>query len=1055
MSTNTNNIFSRIITFSVYNPISVILVTLLVLVFGWISFNQMSIDAVPDITNKQVQVNTPIKGLIPEDIERFITYPIETSMGGLQGVTQVRSLSRFGLSQVTVVFSDDMDIYLARQLVSEKLASIKASLPAEISPSLGPVTTGLGEVVHYTIEAKNPAKDPELRKTQLFQTKIIQDWTVKPRLLTVSGISEVNTIGGFEKQIVITPDSEKMSRLNIHFNDIEDALKRANRNVGGSYIQLAGEQILIQAQGLVKTIDDIKDIPLDRLSNLDPISIGDIANVSIGQEIRTGSALVNGKEAVLGTALMLSGADSRVVSKEAVEKLEEISKSIPQNFEVKILYDRSKLIDNTTNTVSKNLIFGAVLVIIVLLVLIGNLRAALIVALTIPFSLLMTFIFMKSLNISGNLMSLGALDFGLIVDGAVIVMDNCIRFIQKKRREVGRDLTKEEVKRNIVQATSEIRSAAGFGEMIIILVFLPILALTGIEGKMFHPMALTFCFALISALILSFTTVPALASIFLNGKTSEKEPYLILKLKSYYEPILSFWIDKWKYLTGGALFLLVISFILFSRLGGEFIPQLKEGAFVFQFIRPTQISLDASIQMQQISDELIKEFSEVENVFTRIGTSEIATDPMGVNLTDTYVTLKDRSEWPLANGEKRDYNELASLIRKRLLEEVPGQRVMQSQPIQMRFNELLEGTRADISIKIFGEDQETLMELSEKVARIVSQVEGAGEVEAEVKGKSPLLSIEPITSELKALSIPPSEVLETVEISMAGKTISYFYDNQIRYPLVLRLAEDSRTDIDILKTLPVGMQGRGSIELEQVAKLNIKDSYSVINREHAQRRSAVLVNPNGDVETFVNEAKSKLTKDLRLPEGYYLEWGGSFKNLIEAKKRLSVAAPIAMLIIVFMVFTTLGTFWETFLVLCCVPFALIGGVFGLVLNDLNFSISAGIGFIALSGIAVLNGLVLIKFFKQKEELGLTGKEMIIKGSLTRLRPVLMTAITDILGFLPMMLTTGYGAEVQKPIAAVIVGGVFSSTFLTLIILPSLYNFIKVRKKMETPKELLE
>lgn len=1029
---------NRIIHVSVYHRGVVLFATVLLAGLGWYSFSHLSIDAVPDITNTQVQVFASVSGLSAEEIERSVTFPVENAMAGIAGVTQVRSLSRFGLSVVNVVFQDGADIYRARQMVSERLQGIANELPKAVHPKLGPISTGLGEVFFYSIQSKNIEKG-EKRLAQLMEERAIQEWYVKPRLLTVPGVAEINTIGGFEKQYHVQPDPAKLARYGISFHEIVEALHATNQNVGGGYIQQTSEQFLVQGSGLLSDMGEIENTPIKNLDALKTILIKDVAKVALASELRTGAAVVGSSEAVLGTVLMLMGENSRDVSTRVAERLEEIKKGLPEGMELKVLYDRSELVNKTLSTIEHNLLFGASLVIIVLLLLLGNMRAAIITAFVIPLSLLMTFIAMKYFGISGNLLSLGALDFGIIVDGAVIVLDHCVRKIHDGVKALNRSLTKEEVQSTVYEATVEIRTAAGFGELIVVVVFLPVLALAGIEGKMFKPMAATFAIAVFSALVLSFSTVPALASLWLGGSAKEKDPWLMRQAESLYRPILNFFIRQRLTTVGIGACSVILAGVLFSMLGGEFVPQMDEASRTIQFVRPVNIGLDKSIAFQQKSQKLIEEFPQIESVFSRIGTAEVATDPMGVNLADTFVMFKDRALWPKDNGTPRTWSEVTGRIVERLEEEIPGQRVLVSQPIQMRFNELLEGTRADVSIKVFGEDMEKLTELTQKIAEIIRKVPGAGDVEAEMQGTSPILKITPDTNLLANLGVPKREVLETVQIALGGEEAGYLFDGVRRFPILVRLNEEDRSDLEKLKTLPVEIGDRSTIPLRQVATIQFDETYGVINREQSKRRAAVMINPRGvDTETFVKNAQAAVEKELKIPSGYYTEWGGNFKNLQEARKKLLIFAPIALFLVLAMVFWAFGSVAQTALVFVGVPLALVGGVLGLKLNGLPFSISAGIGFIALSGVSVLNGVVLVNCFNDLQRQGLRGIELVRQGTLLRIRPVLMTALVAIFGFIPMMLSTGVGAEVQRPLASVVIGGLFSSTALTLVVLPILY-----------------
>lgn len=1038
---------NKIIHFSVYHWATVLVLTAMVAMVGWISFQQLPIDAVPDITNVQVQVNASVEGLAPEEIERNVTFPIEAAMSGIAGVEQVRSITRIGLSQVTVVFSDDTDIYRARQLVSERLQGAVSQLPRNVIPKLGPVSTGLGEIYYYSIEAENPATG-DARVKQLMEIRALQDWFVKPRLLTTPGVAEINTIGGFEKQFHIQPDPKAMAHYGLHFSDITEALEKTNQNVGGGYVQQSAEQLLVQGVGLLETIADIKAVPIKTLETFRTIRIGDVAKVELSRELRTGAALVHGREEVLGTALMLLGENSRTVALRVAERIKDISKSLPPGYKIRTLYNRSDLVNATLGTVEHNLLTGATLVVVILLLLVGNVRAALITAVTIPLSLLMTFVAMKRFDISGNLMSLGALDFGIIVDGAVIVIDNCVRVIHERAHALKRQLSKEELKTAVFDASVEIRQAAGFGQLIIVAVFLPIFGLVGVEGKMFKPMAATFTIAVIAALILSFTTVPALASVVFTSNVKDKEPFLMKWAAKLYEPVLSLGLRKKQITMAIGGFAIVLGAFLFARLGGEFLPQLNEGSIAVQFVRPVNISIDQSILLQAKSEEIIRGFPEVQDVFSRLGTAEVATDPMGVNAADTYVTLKSKDRWPLVNGRHRTKDELVSAMLEKLESELVGQRALISQPIQMRFNELLEGTRADVSIKVFGDDMDKLASITSDLSEIVAKVPGAGDVEIELRGTSPILKVKPKPEMLEKLGISTREVLEAVGIAIGGEEAGFIYEGTKRFPIVVRLNDKLRSDLEAIQTLPVSVGANTTLPLSQVADIKIDQAYGAITREQSKRRAAVMINLRGrDTESFVEEAQTFVAQKIKMPSGYYLEWGGNFKNLEEARKRLLVLTPLALALVLVMIYAAFKNVFQTALIFSGVPLALVGGVLGLVLNGLPFSISAGVGFIALSGIAVLNGVVLLHYFNDLQKEGLHGEGLIRKGTRIRLRPVLMTALVDIFGFVPMMLSTGIGAEVQKPLAAVVIGGIVSSTLLTLVVLPVLYLVFEKRMIM--------
>lgn len=1034
----------KLIRFCVLNPLITIIVTLFVALGGWITFQSLPIDAVPDITNTQVQINTLVDGLAPEEIERSITFPVESAMGGITGVSQVRSITRFGLSQVTVAFDDGVDIYRARQQVSERLLSVSDDLPPGAKPNLGPVSSGLGEIFHYALEAEE-VKSGEERKQQLMDLKALQEWFVRPRLLTVKGVAEVNTSGGFERQFHIQPIPERLRQYGLHLEDIIEAVEKNNKNVGGGYIQQTAEQFLVQGVGLMRSLEDIEKTPIKNLENLRTITLGEVANVKLDSSLRTGASLIRGEEGIIGSAFMTMGENSRTVSKRVGDRVKEIQKDLPKGYKIEVLYDRSELVNATLATIEHNLLTGAALVILFLLLLVGNIRAAIITAITIPITLLIAFVFMKFFAISGNLMSLGALDFGIIVDGVVIVLDQCVRLLKTKSESLGRTLNRREIQDTVIEATIAMRKAAGFGQIIIVVVFLPLLALTGIEGKMFVPMAATFCFALIIAFVLSFATAPAMAGLLLEGKPGAKTPFLMRLFEKLYVPSLARALKFRKIVIGIGVFAILIGVFLFTRLGGEFLPQLNEGSFAFQVVRPVNISIDQSVELQAATEKVLMSFPEVDVAFSRIGTAEVATDPMGVNLADTYITLKPRDQWPLHDGKRFSKNELGEKMLAALYETVPGQRVLVTQPIQMRFNELLEGTRADVSLKVFGDDLGKLEEITEQIAAVVRAVPGSGDVETEVKGTSPLLRIEPKYDVLKRLGIAKSEVLDTVEASLGGREVGFLFEGVRRFPIVVRLSETLRSDLEAIKKLPIGVGPSQTLPLEAVATLSFKDTYGSVTREMTKRRAAVLINPRGrDTESFVEEAQLKVAEKIKLPEGYFLEWGGNFKNLASAKERLSWLAPLALLLVLMMIYAAFRSVLQTLLVFSCVPLALVGGVLGLMIRGLPFSISAGVGFIALSGIAVLNAVILIGHFNELKLKGMTGDDLVKQGALARLRPVLMTALVDVFGFLPMMLATGVGAEVQAPLATVVIGGIVSSTLLTLIVLPALYRVFESR-----------
>jgi heavy metal efflux system protein len=1033
---------NKIIHFSVYRRSFVLVCAALLCVLGIAAFQSLPIDAVPDITNNQVQVNTEVPGLAPEEIERTVTYPMELALRGMPGAIQMRSTTRFGLSQVTIVFDDGLDIYRARQLVTERITRFSSELPKGAKTTLGPISTGLGEIYQYILDFESPAIDDDERFKQLVSLRTIQDYVVKPAFLTVVGVAEVNTSGGYEKQFHVKPEPKKMRIHGIHFGDIVNALQNANINVGGGYVQQTSEQFLVQGIGLFENIEDIENLPIRTLENFRTVKIGDIASVKLGKELRTGAATYNGRESVSGTVMMLLGSNSRTVAKAVDTRAQEINSSLPKGVALKTVYDRSVLVDATIGTVEHNLLLGACLVVLVLLLLIGNLRAAVITAITIPISLLITFLIMRPLGVSGNLLSLGALDFGIIVDGTIIVLDNCVRMIHERTKKLGRVLTSIERQETVYEAAVEIRTAAGFGELIIVIVFLPIFGLVGIEGKMFHPMAITFCIAILAALALSFTLAPALASLFLSGSVEDKEPRAMEWVRRAYSVIQERTLHHRKLIAGIALGSILLGVFLFSRLGGEFLPQMSEGSYTFHMIRPVNASLDQSIAVQIEAEKVIQTFPEVKEVYSRIGTSEVATDPMGVNLSDTFVMLK----------EKPKQGFIEKMIAE-LEQRVPGQRYLLSQPIQMRFNELLEGTRADVTVKIFGPDLGKLMELGKEIKEVIENVSGAGDVEMDLSSMSPVMRAEPKKEFLASLGMSAQEVLETIRIALGGEEAGYLYEKDRRFPIIVRLDDSVRSDITALQELPVGLTVNATMSLKEVANINFRETYASISREDGRRRSAVLINLRGrDTESFVREAQAKVKEMVNVPDEYSIHWGGNFKNLEEAKSRLLVLTPIALLLVLLMIYAAFQSLWQTALVFLCAPLALVGGVLGLQIFDLPFSISAGVGFIALSGIAVMNGVVLVNFLNQLKAKGMEPEARVKEGTLARLRPVLMTALVDIFGFIPMVLSTGLGAEVQRPLAAVVIGGVLSSTLLTLLVLPTLYLWYEEKKDSSSYKK---
>lgn len=1036
----------KIIRFSVKHPQLILAATLIILVWGWFSYKNLSIDAVPDITNTQVQIITNVEGLVPEDIERRITFPIESSMNGILGVNQIRSITRLGISHITIIFNDKTDFFRARQLVSEKLSNIASDLPPGVRPTLGPISTGLGEIYHYQVVAKAEMKfSSEMEK--MMKLRSVQDWFVRPRLLRIKGIAEVNTIGGHEKQYHIQPNLQKMNEYGIQFSDLARVVSENNYNVGGGYIQQSSQSILVQADGLLRNISDIENMPVKVSKNLRNLKIKDVAKVTLSTELRNGAALVDGEEAVVGTILMLMGENGRNISKNVHTEVEALRKNLPEGIDLITLYNRSDMVNETLGTVVHNLIHGSILVMIVLVLLIGNFYAAAITAMIIPLSLLFTFILMKLGGVSGNLMSLGALDFGIIIDSAVIVMDSCIRYLAQRRRELGRDLSRGEIRVFVSQATTSVSRAALFGQIIIIMVFVPILALKGVEGKMFTPMALTFIFALIGALIFSFTTVPALAGLILPGNISEKKPILMRGLEKVFAPFLTRALGLARTTIVITLVFLAATLFLFSRIGGEFIPTLDEGSLALDVVRPVSIGLDKSIELQSLTEKLLLEFPEVDKVFSRLGTSSIPSDPSGVNLSDTYISFKPRSEW----RKGMDKAKLVAEMVKKLELELIGQQFMVTQPIQMRFNELLQGTRADVSIKIYGAEFNELEKIAQQVMNSVKNMQGVGQVQFQTQGISPLLLVKTEKSEINHIGFSHNYVLDPVGHAFKGEQIGYIFEGIQRFPIVVRLSHEDRDNLNNIKNLPIGFFDGLFLPLDQVADIQFVDTFHSIFRDSGSRRSAVLINlADIDIESFVNEAKKKVGSIVKLPPGYSLEWGGNYENLQNAKARLALIVPLTLLAILLVLYSAFNSWGQCLLIFSCIPMSLMGGVFALKIFGMPFSISSGVGFIALSGIAVLNGVVLVSYFNRLRAEGLSGDSLVHQGTMIMLRPVFMTALVDALGFFPMMLSTGLGAEVQRPLATVVVGGIVSATLLALVVLPILFKVFEHKIKFTRP-----
>lgn len=1048
--------FERLIQFAIEQRIVVMLAVLMMAGLGIASYQKLPIDAVPDITNVQVQINTSAPGFSPLETEQRITFAIETNMAGLPGLQQTRSLSRSGLSQVTVIFEDGTDLFFARQLVNERLQIAKDQLPEGVDAMMGPISTGLGEIFLWTVEAREGALKEDGTPYTPTDLRVIQDWIIKPQLRNVPGVAEINTIGGFARQYQIAPDPKKLAAYKLTLNDLVAALERNNANVGAGYIERGGEQLLIRAPGQLGTVDDIANIVIANVQGT-PIRISSVAEVGIGKEMRSGAATENGREVVLGTVFMLIGENSRTVSQAVAAKLAEINRTLPAGVEAVTVYDRTTLVEKAIATVKKNLIEGAILVIVILFLFLGNIRAALITAMVIPLAMLFTFTGMFTNKVSANLMSLGALDFGIIVDGAVVIVENAIRRLAHAQQKHGRMLTRSERFHEVFAAAREARRPLIFGQLIIMVVYLPIFALTGVEGKMFHPMAFTVVIALLGAMILSVTFVPAAIAMFVTGKVKEEEGLVMRIARQRYAPILSWVLGHRSIAFGMALVLIVLSGFTASRMGSEFIPSLSEGDFALQALRVPGTSLTQSVDMQQRLEKAITEkVPEVQRVFARTGTAEIAADPMPPNISDSYVMLKPQSEWP--DPDKSRETLIADL--QKAAASVPGSNYELSQPIQLRFNELVSGVRSDVAVKVFGDDMNVLNQTAAKIAATLQKVPGASEVKVEQTTGLPVLTINIDRDKAARYGLNVADVQDAIAIALGGRQAGTLYEGDRRFDMVVRLSEQLRTDVDGLSSLliPVpasaGNQQISFIALSQVASLDLVLGPNQISRENGKRVVIVSANVRGrDLGSFVEEAGTTIDNGVQIPAGYWTSWGGQFEQLQSAAKRLQIVVPVALLLVLALLFMMFNNLKDGLLVFTGIPFALTGGVMALWLRDIPLSISAGVGFIALSGVAVLNGLVMIAFIRSLREQGHSLHSAINEGALTRLRPVLMTALVASLGFIPMALATGTGAEVQRPLATVVIGGILSSTALTLLVLPALYQWAHRREDEEAVEAL--
>ena len=1039
---------ASIIGFSIRQRWMVLAVVAMLAGLGAWSATRLPIDAVPDITNVQVQINTEAEGYSPLEAEQRITFPVETAIAGIPGLDYTRSVSRYGLSQVTVVFEDGTDIYFARQLVNERIQAVKSQLPPGIEPTMGPIATGLGEIFMYSVEPKPGAKKPDGSEWTPMDLRTLNDWVVRPQMRTIPGVAEVNSIGGYARQYHVTPDAGRLAAIGLSLTDVVEALEANNANRGAGYVERAGEQILIRLPGRAENEVDIAQIIVATRGGV-PIRIGDVAEVLIGSELRTGAATQNGKEIVLGTIFMLTGENPRVVAQAAAERLSQVQASLPSGVIAQPLYDRTELVDRTIATVEKNLVEGAILVIAVLFLLLGNIRAALITAAVIPFSMLMTLTGMVQGRVSANLMSLGALDFGLIVDGAVIIVENCLRRLGEAQHRMGRLLGRDERFGLVAKASAEVIRPSLFGVVIITVVYLPIFALTGIEGKTFHPMALTVVLALTAAMLLSLTFVPAAVALFVTGKVEEKENRVMAWLNDRYAPLLDWVMPRGRLVVGSAFALVALSAIGATRLGSEFIPNLEEGDIALHALRIPGTSLSQAISMQEGLEDRIRKFPEVERVFAKIGTADVATDPMPPSVADNFLILKDRSEWPDPRKPREQLvEELNAAVRQ-----IPGNNYEFTQPVQMRMNELIAGVRADVAIKLFGDDLDQLLESGKSIESVAKGIDGAEDVKLEQVTGLPVLSVTPKREMLARYGISVTSVQDAVATATGGRKAGEVFEGDRRFDIVVRLPEANRTNLDALGQLPIGLPGEGAgfVPLSELADIEMSVGPNQISRENGKRRAVITANVRGrDLGSFINELRETVDAEVTVPEGYYVVYGGTFEQLQSAATRLQIVVPLALLLIFGLLFALFGSVRDAAVVFSGVPLALTGGVAALAFRGIPMSISAGVGFIALSGVAVLNGVVMLSFIRDLRTRGMALDLAIREGALTRLRPVMMTALVASLGFAPMALNVGAGSEVQRPLATVVIGGIISSTILTLLVLPALYRiFHHPKERPET------
>jgi cobalt-zinc-cadmium resistance protein CzcA len=1025
----------KLIQFSIARRWLVMFLVGVIAALGIWNYQQLPIDAVPDITNVQVQINTEAAGYSPLEVEQRITYLVELAITGLPYVESTRSLSRYALSQVTVVFEKGTDIYFARNLISERLQQAKSDMPTGIEPVMGPVATGLGEIFHYALHADSDARQPNGEPYDATALRTLQDWVIRPQLRLVPGVTEINTIGGYEKEFHITPDPVRLLAFSVSFEDLVTAIEQNNANVGAGYIEKNGEQYLIRAPGQVADIAAIKQVIVAHKDGV-PITIADVADVGLGKQLRTGAATRNGEETVLGTAVMLLGGNSRTVSKAVSAKLIEINKTLPQGISAEAVYDRTVLVDKTIATVQKNLLEGAVLVVLVLLLMLGNVRAALLTAMVIPLSMLMLMTGMVQTQVSANLMSLGALDFGLIVDGAVIIVENCILRLAGRQHQLGRRLALQERFETVFTATREVFTPSLISVLVVILVNLPILALTGVEGKMFTPMAMAVIIALLSALVLSLTFVPAAVALLLSGHIEEKDNFIVHQSKRAYRPILA-WVLRFRFMVlAAAVVLLVAIGGLASRMGSEFIPNLDEGDIAIQALRIPGTSLNQSLAMQFQLEKAVLEIPEVKTYFSRVGTAEVASDPMGPNISDGYVMLKDKQNWP--NPDKPKAQLLEDIRQKLAL--IPGNAFEISQPIQLRFNELISGVRSDLGIKIYGDNLDQLLKSGGEIAAVLNTIDGAEDIKVEQLAGLPILSITANRSALYRYGLNVADVQHVIATATGGEDAGLVFEGDRRFNIVVRVSEQIRNNVQALERLPIPLTDGGYVPLNEVASLSLAPGPNQISRENGKRRLVVSANVRGrDLSGFVTDVQTQIEQQVSLPPGYWLAYGGTFEQLQSATERLTLLVPVTLVMIFALLMMTFGSAKDAALVFSGVPLALTGGVIALWLRDIPLSITAGVGFITLCGVSVLTGVMMVSAFRDQLAQGETIDSAIAQGAMLRLRPILMVALVAALGFLPMALNTSTGAEVQRPLATVVIGGIISSTLLTLLVLPGLYR----------------